>query len=243
LALALAACSANEPAYYPAPAPVEIGGMDMAANFAAVDLPFRPPAADERAHLDQESQRLGYGVPWLRGDEIALSVLYTVTNLGDTTAQAQLEVDGANEFANYDVVALRAAADAAAVNNDDQAEILPLTAVPLLVPAGGKVSGVLREDDFQEMALDLDALSRFGAVPAAVILNDSRQSRVGLDMLPPSGYVRPSFFRVRLALVGGGHLRLEFIVRVRDGERQLLLTGGEPFAPDPPAYMPPMMMP
>jgi hypothetical protein len=240
--LLAAACSANEPSYYPAPAAVEIGAGDMAAPFAAVDLPFRPPAADERMHLDEESQRLGFGAPWLRTDSIALSVLYTVTNLGDQTAQATLEVDGANEFATYDVVALRAAAQAAAVNNDEQVEILPLIAVPLLIAPGAKVSGVLREDDLEEAALDLDALARFGATPAAVIINHSQTDRAGLDMLP-AGYIRPSLYRVRLALGGGGHLRLEFVVRVRDQDRQLLLTGGAPFAPDPPAYVPPMMPP
>jgi hypothetical protein len=238
-----AACSTNEPSYYPAPTAVEIGGggMAMAEPYAAVDLPFRPPSDDERMQLGEDSQRLGFAVPWLRSDQVAVSVLYTVTNLGEQTAEAKLELDGASEFANYDVVALRAAADAAVVNNDDQVEILPLVTIPLLIEGGGKVSGVLREDDFDEAALDLDALARFGAVPAAVLINNSQKSQAGLDMLP-AGHIRPALYRVRLALSGGGHLRLEFVVRVRDQGGQLQ-NGGDPFAPAPPAYMPPMMMP
>ncbi len=235
--LAVGACSANEPSYYAAP-PVEIGEA-MATPFALVDLPFRPPSEAERLGLAQESERVGFTAPWLRTDAIAVSVLYTVTNLGDTTADAQLELDGASEFADYDVVALRAAAAAAAVNNDEQVEILPLFRVPLLIGPGAKATGVIREDDFDEAALDLDALARFGAVPAAVLVNDSQLNRAGLDMLP-AGHIRPALYRVRLALVGGGRMKLEFVVRVRDENRQLLLSGGDPFAPNPPAYMPPM---
>jgi hypothetical protein len=245
-ACALAACSANEPSYYPAPSAAELGGGNgngmSAMSAVAVDLPFRPPTNDERLRLAEESNKRGFTVPWLETGSVAVSVLYTVTNLGDTVADARIEVDGASEFASYDVIALRAAAEEAAVNNEDEVEILPLITVPLLIEPGAKVSGVIREDDFAEAALDLDALARFGAVPAAVLVNNSQKNRAGLDMLP-ANHLRPQLLRVRLGLAGGGQLRLEFVVRVRDEARQLLLDGGEPFNPGPPAYTPPAPMP
>jgi hypothetical protein len=241
----VAACGMNEPSYHPAPSTVEVGapGAGMTDPFAAVELPFRPPTADERVALETESQQLGFAAPWLRTNRVAVSVLYTVTNLSTSTEQARIELDGASEFANYDVVALRAAQAAAALNNEDEVEILPLLAVRLVIEPGATVSGVIREDDLEEAALDLDALARFAAPPAAVLINASAKSRIGLDMLP-ANHLRPALYRVRLALVPltGGHLRLSFVVRVRDEGSQLLTEGGEPFAPDPPTFQPPMMM-
>lgn len=243
------ACSMNEPSYYPAPAAVEIGGGNaapMAEPFATVELPFRPPGTDDLARLRDESQRVGFAVPWLRTDTVAVSLLYTITNLGDREAtDVSLELDGASEFANYDTVALRAQMAMAAINNEDEIEVLPLLAsIPTMIPAGGHVTGTLREDDFDEAALDLDAFARFGAVPAAVLINDSRNSAIGLEGVPAE-HVRPSLYRVRVALLGNGHLRLELVVRVRDEGRQLLTGGGAgvPFSPNPPAYTAPMMPP
>jgi hypothetical protein len=91
--------------------------------------------------------------------------------------------------------------------------------------------------------LDLDALARFSAPPAAVLINASAKSRIGLDMLP-AGHLRPALFRVRVALVPvtAGHLRLSFVVRVRDEGRQLLTEGGTAFAPEPKTYEIPAMM-
>jgi hypothetical protein len=234
----------NEPSYYPAPAAVEIGGMGMAGEpFATVELPFRPPASDEAEALRDESQRRGFSVPWLRTDKVNVSLLYTITNLGTAPAEARLEVDGASEFASYDVVALRAAAALAAINNEDEIIVLPLLATtPVVIEPGAHVTGTLREDDFDEAALDLDAIGRFGATPAAVLVNSSKKSAAGLEMLPAE-HVRPTLYRVRAALLGTGHLRLQMVVRVRDEAGQLLLTGGASFAPEPTAYTPPMMPP
>jgi hypothetical protein len=240
-------CNLNEPSYYPANAAVEIGGMvapgTMVDPFATVELPFRPPRPEEAEDLRAESATRGFAVPWLRSDAVNVSVLYTIKNLGDRPATAHLEVDGASEFASYDVVALRAAAEMAAINNEDEIVILPLiTTTPIILDPGQQVSGTLREDDFDEAALDLDALSRFGATPAEVLINSSKKSNVGLAMLPPN-HIRPALYRVRVGLIGSGHLRLEVVVRVRDEASQLLLTGGDPFAPAPMPYTPPMMMP
>ncbi|HEY0709229.1 MAG TPA: hypothetical protein VGG33_20635 [Polyangia bacterium] len=238
------ACGMNEPSYYPAPNPVEVGGPAMGDPFATVELPFRPPTAEQQMALGEESERLGFSAPWLRTNRVGVSILYTVTNLGERTAQARLELDGASEFANYDVVALRAAQEAAALNNEDEVDILPLVGVRVVVEPGASVTGTIREDDLDEAALDLDALARFAAPPAAVLINASAKSRIGLDMLP-ANHLRPALFRIRLALVAvtGGHLRLSFVVRVRDEGNQLLTEGGDPFAPEPPTFEPPMMMP
>jgi hypothetical protein len=244
LALLTGACNLNEPSYFPAPAPVEIGagGMAMSDPFAVVDLPFRAPSEEDRAKLREESQMKHFDVPWLRTDNVAVSILYTITNLGDQDAQAKLEVDGASEFANYDVIALRAQMEMAAINNEDEVDVLPLLEIkPGIIRPGQQFTGMFREDDLEEAALDLDALARFGAAPAAVLVNQSKKSNIGLEDMPAE-HVRPALWRVRVALSGNGHLRLDVVVRVRDEAGQLARSGTA-WAPDPPAYTPPMMPP
>ena len=234
------ACNMNEPSYFPAPGPVVIGDAAMGESFAVVDLPFRGPNDSEQAALREESQMKGFTVPWLRTDNVAVSILYTITNLGDQPAQATLEVDGASEFANYDVIALRAQMEMAAINNEEEVDVLPLLEIkPNLIQPGEQYTGMFREDDLEEAALDLDALARFGAAPAAVLVNQSKKSNIGLEAMPPL-HVRPALWRVRVALSGNGHLRLDVVVRVRD-EASQLATSGTAWAPDPPAYTPPMM--
>ena len=243
LMLAGAGCSMNEPTYFPAGTVIDLGGEPGTSTeaFVTVELPFRGPTADEQMALADESQQLGFAAPWLRTNRVGIAVLYTVTNLGPTTAQARLELDGASEFANYDVVALRAAAAAAAINNEDEIEVLPLLGLRVIVEPGAHVTGVVREDDLAEVALDLDALGRFSAPAAAVLINASGTSDIGLEMLPPR-HLRPALFRLRVALVPltGEHLRLQFVVRVRDEGGQLRDGGDAGFAPAPIDYVTPM---
>ena len=239
LALGALACSANEPIYYPAPAPMEVGGgMDQPnAASTTISLPFRPPSEEELGRMQQESDRRMVGVPWLRAEDVSLSLLFTITNLGDRSGSARLEIDGASEFASYDTQALRAAA-AMADPDEEQAEVLALIRPkPILLEPGEVFSGTVREDDFDEAALDLDAIGRFGATPASVLVNRSEANPIGLEMVP-AGHVRPAFFQVQVTFSASTHMRLEFLLRVRDDGQQLLRREGETFEPNPPAYMP-----
>jgi hypothetical protein len=112
----------------------------------------------------------------------------------------------------------------------------------VLLDPGQVYSGSVREDDFDEAALDLDAIGRFGATPASVLINRSEVNPIGLEMIP-TGYVRPAFFRVQVTFSATTHMRLEFLLRVRDDAQQLQRHQGAVFEPDPPAYVPPMVPP
>lgn len=254
LALGTAACEANNPFYLQPMAPLE-AGMDMAAGpaSAAVTISFRRPTEEERASLRQEGMALNQTLPWLRAKDIAISVLYTVTNLSGREGRATIAIDGASEFASYDAAALRAAALMANPNEDDVPTYYSLIQTkPLPVPAGGSMTGTLREDDFAEAALDLDAIGRWMAEPTSVLINRSPVSRIGLEMVP-TDLVVPALFQVKVSFSATTHMRLSFLVRVRDGQNVLIEKEGqgEVFAPRPPAYMPmpammmpaPMMMP
>jgi hypothetical protein len=242
-ASAAGGCSANEPIYFPAPMALEVGaGADEpAASTTSITLPFRPPTPDELMALREESTRRGVDTPWLRADDVALSLLYTITNLGDRPASARLEIDGASEFAAYDTQALRAAA-AMDPEGEEDAVLALIRPTPVLLEPGAVYKGTVREDDFDEAALDLDAIGRFMATPASVLINRSEANPIGLEMLPPA-HIRPAFFRVQVSFSAGSHMRLEFLLRVRDDAHQLLREQGDAFEPAPMTYVPAALPP
>jgi hypothetical protein len=240
-----AGCGVNNPTYFTPPnGAVESGQPDAGGEVTSVvTLPFRGPTDVESAKLDQDSDSLGFRAPWLRRDQVAVSVQYTVTNLDKKDGVAQILVDGANEFSSYDRAAINAAL-AMQVNNRDKPVVLSLIqGIPFSVPAGGSVSGTIREDDFAEAELDLDAIGRWMAVPAKVLINYSEVRNVGLEKVPPSEVV-PAMFRVAVTLVTDLHMRLDFLVRVRDSKNRLLDLehAGDAFAPQPKGYTPPPPM-
>jgi hypothetical protein len=240
LAVLLSACGMNEPIYFPAPGPLEAGaegGGGMPA-LAIMTLSFRAPNAEEAATRAEQSQQAGFEIPWLSADDVAVSLLYTITNLSDRPGDAYLRIDGASEFASYDPQALQAAAVAIDPDDDELPPSLIAPKPPRLDP-GQVQRGVVREDDFSEAALDLDAIGRFAAVPASVLINASSANPVGLEMVP-AGHVRPALFRLQVSFSATTHMRLEYLVRIRDqGDRLASAGDGEFFAPEPPIYMPP----
>jgi hypothetical protein len=236
----LAGCGVNNPTYFTDMGPLEAGGMGMAGEATqVVTLPFRAPDAGELQALDEASTARGYRVPWLRRDKVALSLSYTIANLDDQPGTAQILINGASELASYDRAAIAMAAQMAAVNND-QPDVLSLIEVtPVTVEAGKSVSGLVREDDFAEAELDLDAIGRWMGPPAALLINASEVNAVGLDQVPP-GVIVPAMFRLAVTLVSSAHMRLDFLVRVRDQDGQLLTAGSaDAFAPMPAGYTPP----
>jgi hypothetical protein len=80
-------------------------------------------------------------------------------------------------------------------------------------------------------------------VPAKVLINYSEVRNVGLEKVPPSEVV-PAMFRVAVTLVTDLHMRLDFLVRVRDSKNRLLDLehAGDAFAPQPKGYTPPPPM-
>jgi len=249
LPLSWGACGVNNPRYFaPEMGPIETGQGDPPAGEvqSEVVIPFRQPFEDERAKLRESSDALGFREPWLRRDQVAISVQYSITNLDKQPGKAQVFVDGANEFTTYDRAALQMAAQAAAMNNDEVVVLPLIQTIPVEIAPGETKSGVIREDDFAEAELDLDAIGRWMAPPAAVLINPSEVNAVGLEQMPGNNIV-PAMFRVAVSLVATRHMRLEFLVRVRDDRERLLDLEHAPaaYAPRPRGYMPPapMMMP
>jgi hypothetical protein len=243
LGMAGGAGCVNNPTYFTPPtggASTNQGDAGAEAT-SVVRLPFRPPTPAETVRIDEATGLVGFPVPWLRRDEIAISVQYSITNLDDQPGTAQVYVDGANEFSRYDRAAIAAAAQMAAPNNDEVVVLPLIQTIPVSVAPGETRSGIIREDDFAEAELDLEAIGRWMAPPAAVLINASEVNPVGLEMVPANKVV-PALFEVSVTLVSPRRMKLDFLVRVRDSRNRLLdlSRAGEAFAPDPMGYTPPM---
>jgi hypothetical protein len=243
MAVLLAGCGVNNPTYFSPPTgPLEAGGMgNPGAATTVVTLSFKQPTASQAKKLDDDSTARGYRVPWLRRDDVVISLLWTLTNLDTQDGTARIFINGASELAAYDRDAVAAALMAADPRNQ-AADVLSLIEVPPVnVLAGRSVTGTVREDDFAEAELDLDAIGRWMAPPAAVLINDSEVNPVGLEMVP-ADLVVPALFRLNVTLATTQHMRLDFLVRVRDTDSKLSSGSGDAFAPMPMSYTPPPPM-
>jgi len=240
LALAGGCSALNEPIYIAAPAALDVMGTDMSGApnrvMGGVVLRFRKPNPAEQMQLDTDTQRLGFKVPWLKRDRIHLELLYTVSNVDTDDGTFTVAVDGASELVKYDETTIAAAFAAADVKTAPLALMAP---PPRTLGAGQNYQGTLREDDFIEGELDLDAMGRWMAPFAAVLINRSDVNPVGLDMVPPN-VVIPAMQEIDVTLIAEKHMTCEFMVRVRSDDDQLLDESGDAnlFVPTPVVYVP-----
>jgi hypothetical protein len=244
--IGLGGCSINDPAYVPAPAVLEVDGPGSGAMAGAggagsfgtkgtVALRLRASTGDEEKARQAATTRLGYEVPQLREDRFHVEVRYTVSNLGDKDGKFFVHVDGANEFTRYDEEAVATAFTAA---NEDPQFFGLLEPVPQILGPGEIFQGIVREDDFHEAALDLDALGRFMAPFLAVILNRSEVDPIGLEMVPVN-LIRPAFWELTVEFTATQHMTCQFLVRVRDDDHRLLWDdGAAEFVPNPTTFTP-----
>jgi hypothetical protein len=239
------ACGINAPTYIEPEKTIEIGTNDVYQATESVDIKYRAPTQTERESLQARSRALGYQAPWIDLDRVSISIDYTVTNLSDKPGVATVLVDGANQFTSYDSAAVAMAIQMASMmmmQEEDELYIPSLVqTVPLKVPARGQVSGTIREDDFEEALLDLDALGRWSGPFQVVLYHDSDRSKLGLEKVP-ADLVLPQLQKLMVTLRGNQRMRLEFLVRVRD-ERGVLAEGDDDvFRPNPMVFAPPAMM-
>lgn len=237
-AVLLTGCGINTPTYFEPEMALEVGGEgQMGPAIATVDIPFRTPSEVDRRNLEKASRTAGHRVPWLQRDQVSVSMQYSITNLSDQAATVQLLINGANEFWSYDAAAIAAALAMQSVDNDAPIVLSLIQGTPVVIAPRETLTGTVREDDFAEAALDLDAFSRWQAVALSVLINKSEVNPIGLEMVPKDLDV-PQFFRIIATLSSSQPARLEFLVRVRDDKGVLAGDGDEIFKPTPMMYMP-----
>jgi hypothetical protein len=245
LGLGLASCGTNEPRYFPGAMPLEVDGSGMEAK-QTLQVPFRQATNAEEASRQKLISSLGYPVPWLRDDRVHVELRYTITNLGDSEAAFLLNIDGASEFARYDEDAVAAAFVAADMDAPSPRGLFQVRPPAQSLAPGEVLQGAVLEDDFHEMALDLDAMGRWMApnFPAVLLYrSDANNAQsaatnaVEYAMVPPD-LIRPALWEITPRFNSTQPMRCEFLVRVRDDDQRLWEDGDVQFLPTPTTYTP-----
>lgn len=250
LSLIVAAASGcNDPVFIEQHRPLETRTDPMMGFVPDIDLfvlPVRRPNQRERQALDQEQMRLGLmqPVPWAATRDFDIELEWVVKNLDNTAVDALFIVNGGNEFGDY----VPAAFIDPNVPVDEQPPPPNLYGGAPMHLAGNEIrTGVLREDDLHEAAIDLEAITRYPdpagatATPFEVINHNSQLSKVGLDAVPLND-VTPAMVRYVLTLSANGHVVLDYSVRVRDHSGKIAsATATNLYVPTDATLMPPAM--
>jgi hypothetical protein len=242
----LAACTNNEPVYIPSQHQIEIGvGTGSGANTGSdtMMLPYDQPYLTSTDYQKRQADLLASinaafdpditadQLPDVQLDETSIEIEWTVKNLDDAPNQAFIDVNGGNQYFYYnpdDFVVVDP-------NNASETERPPSLAghVPIDVAASGTVSGVIREDELREAAIDVELVTRCAINPFAAILGDNSKIHSCADVpyvpfmtdpdatRPPAPPPLPieafgQLVRLDLTFSGTGHMVMEYAVRVRD---------------------------
>jgi hypothetical protein len=235
--LTLFAC-ANDPLYIPGPMAIEAGMPDAMGQptpgKASVQLPIKTETASDKTKRDALAAKLApIEVPYVRVGDLEIEVEYTIRNPDKKQGKAIVELNGANEYFAYDPSTIRLAPD------DEDAPETPGLAgdIPIDIPAGGEVSGILTEDDVREAAIDLDQITRGHFNPFRATLTVSKNAKdfqpmtelmPGVEnyMQMPDGPAIPreafaGLTRIDIVFKPDRPMTLEYNIRIRD-ERGLL---------------------
>jgi hypothetical protein len=246
LPLALGCQGMNTPIYFASPSMPAlvvdgVATMDGPPRIEnGLTLQFRNPNMAEQQTLDAQTAALGFDVPWIQRDHVHIEMTYQVTNTDTKAGMWNIGVDGANEYTKYDsnIVAMTLG-----MGNNDPPQYIPLIPVtPQVLGPGQTVSGTVREDDFNEAELDLDALGRWMAPFNAVLINNSQVNPIGLSMVP-ANVVIPALIEIDVSFSADAAMTCTYDIRVRDDNNQLLHdTVNTLFSPTPTLFVPPAMM-
>lgn len=209
-----AGCITNDPQYIAPAEAIEVGvpGSDVNEATAMVTLPIRleePDEATERAELSTE---LGVEVPYVRREDLELSLEWTIRNLSDVDGTATIHLNGANEYFAY-------VPNNFVVDPEEEEPPPPLSGdIPLQVPALSTINGVFREDQIAEAALDIELITRgsFNAFAAVLEVQEELEAvDDGMGFLIPVE-VSPHMIRFDITFIADQHMVIEYAVRARD---------------------------
>ncbi|HEY6474997.1 MAG TPA: hypothetical protein VI456_00360 [Polyangia bacterium] len=248
--LALGCQGMNTPIYFSSatvtPA-LEVDGVATMTGPPRIEngmtLRFRNPTKAEQQAIDAQKAALGgtFDVPWIQRDHVHIEMAYQVTNTDTKAGMWNIGIDGANEYTKYDenIVAMTLG-----MGNNDAPQYIPLIPVtPQILGPGESVSGTVREDDFNEAELDLDAIGRFMAPFNAVLINNSQVNPIGLSMVP-ANVVIPALIEIDVNFTADAAMSCKYDLRVRDDNDQLLHDSADTlFSPTPTLFVPPAPMP
>lgn len=207
-------CTAD-PEYVPAPSGLEVNAPNSMVTLATetFDLPIRLERDDEAMKRADLAAQLGVEVPYVRIDDMFVSIEWTIKNLEDSDGTARIKVNGGNEFFYYvplDFV----------IDPEEDEEPPPLMGdIPITVPANGMINGVFREDSVREAALDLELITRGGYNPFAAVLEVQEDMTEFTDpatmaTIPVDAFA--GLVRFEVNFTANRHMVMEYTIRIRD---------------------------
>jgi hypothetical protein len=236
--LALAPCClmavgcSEDPQYLEPPMPLEGGLVDATGEPVPATATLLLPIGLERSADQREraalATALGVQVPYARLGDLKISVEWTLTNTEAKAGKARISLNGGNEFFYYDPSTFVLA------GGDEESPDPPALAgnIPLDVPASASISGVFREDQLDELSIDLDQITRGNINPFRAVLQideEVEQFQPVTPFDPTMPEVQPTpvgppiprraiaeVTRIDIALESSTRMTLAFNVRVRD---------------------------
>ena len=227
---ALAACQ-TDPQYLEPAAPLEGGvidpmTMEPVAATSTTLLPIKLETVADRTVRDALAAELGVDVPYVRLDDLRVSVEWTLTNPTDKPATAKVTLNGGNDRFYYDPTTI--------VSEEREAPPTPslLGNTPVTVPANATISGMFRDDEILEAAIDLEQITRANVTPfRAILVNNEDDTGIQPMSIPdpmdpnsvsvPMGDPIPRtalghITRLDIGLNSGVPMTLTYIVRLQD---------------------------
>lgn len=226
-------CS-NDPVYIPAPMSLEAGMDDGAGGIIAeaksqLLLPINTETMEDAMVRAERTAALGVDVPYVKLGDIEVSIEWTVKNLENLEGIVLVELNGANEFFEYDP-------DLIVIGDPDEAPPTPGLdgPIPLHIEPNGTLSGIFREDQVREASIDLDQITRANVNPFAANLTINKNSLEIIPYLPydptmpevipgPDPNATPipreafaQMIRIDLVFTPNTHMVLEYAIRIRD---------------------------
>jgi len=214
--MTLAMGCAVEPRYIEPGAAVEVGieGSDVTRAVVTLPLPIRLETQAETDARAARAAELGIAIPYVRIDDLSISIEWTIKNLTEEDGEARLRVSGSNEWYFY-------VADNFVVEPQEEPEILSLVdGIPRALGPYQLLTGVVREEALHEAAFDIELMTRAGVNPFTAVLQSSADFE-GDVIDVDSGVVIPDddlagLVRLDIDFEADRHMVLDYTVRVRD---------------------------
>lgn len=206
-----------------------------------VELPLREPS---EARLDAlaSSNLQPYGRdPWVRRDQFHLELDWVLHNLSEQDVDVALQINAFNEFHEY-LPAINLIADAL-IQDPSQYEYR------VVLEAMHTVSGTVREEHFDEMAVDLATMANWsatataeefgGIVPSGIVLPSSHSSTdTRAQAFIPKQVAALTGVRIALQTFAPLSVVCEFTLRVRDSSSRIVARANAWQLPTPTPYVP-----
>jgi hypothetical protein len=234
IGLLLVGCT-NDPIYLPSPQGIAAGepGMDGPSEArASIQIPVNTETMKDATDRARRQALIDPAavIPYVAVDDLEISVEWMIKNNDPAMpGSARIQLNGANQFFEYDPTLV-------VLSSDDEAPPSPGLAgdIPLDIPAGGTLSGVFREDELREASIDLDMITRANTNPVRATLVVDKNKTEFAEMSPlmydadgeplpqtATGLVFPreafaQLLRIDLVFKPDRPMVLEYTVRVRD---------------------------